>query len=125
MLDRIDIHIDVPAIPAEQLGNPDEMTVSSHTLKQQVIQVREIQLQRQKKTNSELTGKQLEQFARLNAQSQSLLLKSIDKLGLSARAYHRILRLSRTIADLAESADIEMEHVAEAIAYRKLDRQWI
>jgi magnesium chelatase family protein len=122
VLDRIDMHIEVPAIPAEQLGSKDESGISSVVIKQQVIQVREIQQRRQEKTNSELTGKELEQLARLNAKSQSLLLQSIDKLGLSARAYHRILRLSRTIADLAESDDIQMQHVAEAIAYRKLDR---
>lgn len=123
VMDRIDMHIEVPAIPADQLIHSDRHVIDSHAVRKLVSRTRDIQLNRQEKFNSELSGKELEQLALLDKNGQMLIQQSIDKLGLSARAYHRILRISRTIADLSESETIQMEHVAEAISYRKLDRQ--
>lgn len=123
VMDRIDMHIEVAAIPADQLIHSDRHSIDSHSVRQLVSRTRETQLKRQEKCNSELNVKELEQIATLDKKGQMLIQQSIDKLGLSARAYHRILRLSRTIADLAEENDIKTQHVAEAISYRKLDRQ--
>jgi magnesium chelatase family protein len=123
VLDRIDMHIKVPALPASQLGKQHRPGTASEIIRQQVIDTRDIQLHRSQKTNSQLSGQELENIAFLDHKSRSLLLQSIDQLGLSARAYHRLLRLSRTIADLAEKPQIQIEHVAEALSYRQLDRQ--
>ena len=123
VMDRIDIHIEVPAIPSELLAKPDKNADNSKTVKQKVLRARQTQLSRQNKTNDELTGIELEQHAALSPKCLAILEKSIDQLGLSARAYHRILRVSRSIADLDESKDIQLQHLAEAISYRKLDRK--
>ncbi len=123
VLDRIDIHIEVPAVPASVLSSNTAPEENSETVRERVKQTRQIQLDRQGVTNSQLDNKQIKQHAELKPDGQKLIQEAIDKLGLSARAYHRILRVSRTIADLAESKQIEKLHVAEAINYRKLDRQ--
>ncbi len=123
LLDRIDMHIEVPNIPAEILrsNNPGE-SESSQTVQLRVQMAYQRQLNRASKSNSKLNGKELERFCKLDNEQLNLLERSIDKLGLSARAIHRILRVTRTIADLVSSDAIEVEHLAEAITFRRLDR---
>jgi len=123
ILDRIDLHIEVPAIPAELLTSKKEKGMTSATVRELVIKTREVQLQRSGKLNHALASHELENWCLPDHQGMNLLHKAIDQLGLSARAYHRILRVARTIADLAESETIMTTHIAEAISYRKLDRR--
>jgi len=123
LLDRIDMHIEVPNIPREILRNNNTMkSESSHTVRQRVQNAYQRQLKRANKANNKLNGKELEQFCKLEKAQIILLEQAIDKLGLSARAMHRILRVTRTIADLANSDLIAMEHLTEAITYRRLER---
>jgi magnesium chelatase family protein len=123
LLDRIDMHIEVPNIPREILRNKHTVaSESSQAVRERVQQAYEQQLKRANKANSKLSGKELEQFCALEKTQIDLLEQAIDKLGLSARAMHRILRVTRTIADLANSNKIAMEHLTEAITYRRLER---
>jgi magnesium chelatase family protein len=122
VLDRIDLHIEVPAQPASLLTQPAQ-EISSDTMRQSVLRARQKQLQRAGKTNSELNAAELEQSAQPDRKGLQLLETAIDKMGLSARAYHRILRVARTIADLDDSAQTDSMHIAEAISYRKLERR--
>lgn len=127
LLDRIDIHVEVSDTKYSDL-NTIEKSDSSETIRKRVNVAREIQNKRYKNqkiySNSELTPKLLEKFCKLDAQSQQLLETVFNKLKLSARAYSRILKVSRTIADLAGEENIKMEHIAEAIQYRNLDRRY-
>lgn len=123
LLDRIDIHCDVPRPPREALhpgaaadGEP------SAAVADRVHAARTRQLERGGKPNAALGNREVNRDCRLDDDGQTLLDQAMDKLNLSARAYHRVLKVARTIADLAVSADIEAAHVAEAIGYRGLDR---
>ena len=122
LLDRIDIHIEVPAIERSELLNDTEKSESSEVIKQRVNCAFEKQLARAGKTNAELNSRETEELCKLNAACLKLLDQAMEKLKLSARAYHRILRMSRTIADLDDSENIEIKHLSEAISYRSLDR---
>ena len=118
LLDRIDIHIEVPAVPQEELlaqggGEP------SGAVRQRVNAARERQLARQGKSNAELETKEVERHCRTDPAGETLLKQAISRLGLSARAYHRVLKLARTIADLARVEAIAATHVAEAVGYRR------
>ncbi|WP_407411863.1 YifB family Mg chelatase-like AAA ATPase [Acinetobacter sp.] len=117
LLDRIDLHIDVPPLPAEELQSrlPAE---NSATVRARVIQAYEQQIKRQGMLNSALSPQGLEQYACLNPQAQQILSLAQQRLNLSARGYHRVLRVARTIADLNLSANIESAHVTEALSYR-------
>ncbi len=123
MLDRIDLQVEVPLLTEKQLtlGNP-ENTASSNDLRQQVIQCQKIQYQRQGKLNAELESKELDEFAQLSSDAQALMSQSLKQLNLSARSYHRIIKVARTIADLALSKSIEPQHISETLSYRKLER---
>jgi len=123
ILDRIDLHIEVPAIPAELLICDKKSGATSKSVRELVIKTRGIQLQRSGKLNHAMDNNDLETWCRPEPKGMQLLLRAIDQLGLSARAYHRILKVSRTIADLDNSEPVTMNHVAEAISYRKLDKQ--
>ena len=124
LLDRIDMHIEVPHVPRQQLQQQDnESKASSEEIRQRVEQARRFQLQRLGKVNSQLSNAELEKSCNLSASNQALLDKAIDRFGFSSRAYHRILKVARTIADLANSVDVETSHLTEAIGYRKLDRE--
>ena len=124
LLDRIDMHIEVPRVSHQVLRQESHKTEeSSEQIKQRVIIARHKAIKRQYKLNSELLAKEVGLFCGLSPQGHQLLEQAMDKFGLSHRAYHRILKLSRTIADLAGSDAIEMNHLSEAIGYRKLDRQ--
>jgi magnesium chelatase family protein len=122
ILDRIDMHVDMPSLPLQELQQTAPTGQSSHQIQQQVIAARAIQLARQHKTNAQLNNQELERVCILASDAQALLNRAIDQLGLSTRAYHRILRLARTLADLEQQAQPSLQHVAEAIGYRRLDR---
>ncbi len=121
LLDRIDIHLDVPFVEAEKLTG-QEVAEKSADIRKRVEKARQIQYQRFLGsgilTNSEMTNAQIKQFCQITADALELLKLAISQMNLSARAYHRVLKLSRTIADLVESENILPEHVAESLTYR-------
>lgn len=121
LLDRIDMHIEVPRIKHEQLHN-SEPGESSESVRARVQLARQRQIKRCGKTNHTLSNKEIDSFCQLDAEDSKLLETAIEKLGLSARAWHRIIKLARTIADLADSDQITTSHLQEAIGYRRLDR---
>ncbi|MCZ6565253.1 MAG: YifB family Mg chelatase-like AAA ATPase [Gammaproteobacteria bacterium] len=123
LLDRIDIHIDVPRVQKEQLRQQtDASGASSQDVRQRVSEARQRQLERQQKPNAFMSNKQIEQFCLLNQECEKLMDQAYEQLGLSARGYHRTLKLARTIADLENSAVILTKHLSEAISYRHYDR---
>jgi len=132
LLDRIDIHIEVPAVSYQQLKAPSGGE-SSDQIRQRVSCAREIQRARFKGhetfTNSRMTAPMLKEYCALDAQAERILRQAMHELALSARAYTKILKVSRTIADLAAAdsrtdptGPIQIEHISEAIQYRSLDR---
>ncbi|TXI18620.1 MAG: ATP-dependent protease [Nitrosomonas sp.] len=122
LLDRIDIQIEVPAVPQQELMKQQISGENSSVIRQRVEKTHKRQLERQGKTNSSLSVKEIDQHCALDNTSENLLKQAINRLNLSARAYHRILKLARTIADLAGSERINSQHIAEAIQYRRLDK---
>ncbi len=126
LLDRIDIHVEVTPVAFSELSSERE-TEKSGPVRERVVQARRVQEERYKGTkmycNAQIATQQLRKYCRVNADGQALLQKAMERLGLSARAYDRILKVARTIADLAHSTDIRTEHLAEAIQYRSLDRE--
>jgi len=127
LLDRIDIHIEVNAVKYNKLEN-SPYTEKSEVIRERVNIARKRQIERYKNyniySNSELTPSMIEKFCILNKQSKKLLENAFERLGLSARAYGRILKVARTIADLDSSENILEKHLAEAIQYRSLDRKY-
>lgn len=121
LLDRIDIHIEVPAVPPEEIAGRAEGEPST-AIRARVGAARERQLGRQGKPNTQLTSREVGQHAAPDEHGELLLKQAISRLGLSARGYHRILKVARTIADLAGEARVLSRHVAEAIQYRRIDR---
>ena len=120
LLDRIDLHMEVPRLSfAEMQGKKSE---DSAIVRERVITARNIQLQRNSLLNSQLTHEQIDCVCTLHKSDQQLLQQAMEKLRLSARAYHRILKLARTLADMDALANIKTTHLTEAITYRKLDR---
>ena len=122
LLDRIDMHVEVPALSRRQLMSESQRPETSAAVRERVISCRQRQLQRSGKANAHMDNSEIERSCNLNLQDQEMLENAMDKLGLSARAYHRVLKLARTIADLAASEKIEKPHLLEAISYRRLDR---
>ena len=124
LLDRIDMHIEVPALAPETLaGAPPQGQQTSAQTRQRVEACRNLQLERSGCSNSRLRGEQLQALCSVPVDAAQLLFAAMQRLGLSARAYHRILRLARTIADLEHAVDIAIPHLSEAIGYRQLDRR--
>ncbi len=121
-LDRIDIHIEVPRIDKQALDNNAAKGEASQQIRKRVYKAFRRQQQRGPRFNAELNNKEVEKFCTLKEKEKLLLNKAMDKLKLSARAYHRILKLARTIADIENSQDIKTPHLTEAISYRSLDR---
>nr|MCH9638580.1 YifB family Mg chelatase-like AAA ATPase [Betaproteobacteria bacterium] len=119
LLDRIDIQIEVPAVPQEELMRQSLTGEKSSVIRQRVEKSHQRQLKRQSKTNSRLSVKEIDQFCTLDTTSENLLKNAIHRLNLSARAYHRILKVARTIADLSGVEKINNQHIAEAIQYRR------
>ena len=121
LIDRIDMHLEVSAVSQEELLRQSSGE-SSDAVRGRVAAAHEIQIDRQGKANSRLATREIEQRCTPGSAAEKLLRQAIAKLSLSARAYHHVLKLARTIADLARSQTIAAAHVAEAIQYRKLDR---
>ncbi len=123
LLDRIDMHLEVPRVSHEVLrkGSPEGEETSAQ-IRTRVIAAQQIARTRQNKVNSELSAAEVKIHCVLSEQGHKILEQAMDQFGLSHRAYHRILKLARTIADLANSEPIEIAHLSEAIGYRKLDR---
>lgn len=130
LMDRIDIHVEVPALSYEELAQK-EAGEDSASMRSRVAQARQVQHQRFDKKekiycNAHMESAHLRTYCELDAASQELLKTAIEKLGLSARAYDRILKVSRTIADLEGCENIQSNHIAEAVQYRSLDRKlWL
>ncbi len=123
LLDRIDMHVEVPAVPREVLLNQtSHHGESSEEVRPRVEKARERQRNRSDCSNAQLNNQQIENTCRLDEPGRQLLEQAIDRLGLSARAYHRVLKVARTIADLAAEEAIHTTHLAEAVQYRCLDR---
>ncbi len=118
LLDRIDLHIDVPPLKAQELQD-DRPVESSETVRTRVINAYHLQINRQNCLNQALSPKQLETYAILDDPSKNMLEMAQQRLNLSARAYHRILRVARTIADLGQSELIQSMHLSEALSYRR------
>ena len=125
LLDRIDIHVEVPAVPYRDLSVTADGEPSAD-IRQRVIAARDIQASRLARSkiycNAQMSSRHIKKHCRIDDASSNLLEAAIDKLGLSARAFNRILKIGRTIADLVGETDILTEHIAEAIQYRNLDR---
>ena len=129
LLDRIDLHIEVPAVKYKDLSSK-ETGESSERIRERVVKAREIQSKRFRGrkeiyANTDMQSREIREFCKLDATGEELLKMAITKLGLSARAYDRILKVGRTIADMACSAGIRPEHISEAIQYRSLDRNLV
>lgn len=127
LLDRIDLHVEVTPVPFSELTK-ERLSEKSEQVRERVVKARLIQEERFSAdegifNNAMMSSKMLRTVCKLSDESNSLLKNAMERLGLSARAYDRILKVSRTIADLADSPDVKTEHVAEAIQYRSLDRE--
>ncbi|TWU51034.1 Competence protein ComM [Rubripirellula tenax] len=126
LLDRIDIHIEVPAVPFEELSTATSSGTTSEQMRADVIAARGPQAERFKsgpvRYNALMTSRQVRKYCELNKSCQAMLRHSVEEMGLSARAHDKILRIARTIADVAGDDTIEEMHLAEAIGYRSLDR---
>jgi len=127
LLDRIDICIEVNPVKYNKLESNEEIE-SSEAIKNRVDKARKIQVERYRKhkilSNSELTPKLIDKYCKLDEAGKRILENAFNKLKLSARAYTRILKVARTIADLAGSENIKVEHIAEAVQYRSIDRKY-
>ena len=125
LMDRIDIQVDVPHVAYRDLASRRSGEPSAE-LRKSVVQARQQQIERYAGegfyTNSRMENRHVEEFCRVESDGQTLLRQAVDALGLSARAYNKVLKIARTIADLAGSESIRSEHVSEAINYRSLDR---
>ena len=118
LLDRIDLHIDVPPLQANELQN-NVPVEDSMTVRKRVMSAYDSQIQRQQKANFALSPQELEQYAVLDAHAEKMMEVAQQRMNLSARSYHRILRVARTIADLSHSPNIEITHLSEALSYRQ------
>ncbi len=127
LLDRFDIHVEVPAVKFDELRST-EKTETSAEIKKRVDKARKIQRKRFKDSqtlcNSKINAEQFEKICLIDKEAENTLRESFEKLGLTARAYDRVLKVARTIADLEESEVIHSEHVLEAVQYRSLDRKY-
>ena len=127
LLDRIDLHVEVTPVNFSELSS-ERLAEKSELIRERVMSAREIQTARfgnkpELHANAQMTPQMVRDICKINSAGQTLLKKAMEKLGLSARAYDRILKVSRTIADLAGSEEIKLEHLAEAIHFRSLDRE--
>lgn len=127
LLDRIDLHVEVTPVNFSELSS-DRAAEKSELIRERVIKAREVQVERfgnrpDLHSNAQMSPQMVRDLCKIDAAGQTLLKRAMEKLGLSARAYDRILKVSRTIADLAGSEEIKLEHLAEAIHFRSLDRE--
>lgn len=119
LLDRIDLFVDVPRLTREELRGGEEPAETSEEIRGRVTAAREAQLQRQGVANAALVGRHLRETCALGGDAEALVGRAIDKMGLSGRAHDRILRVARTVADLAGEEEIDTQHLAEALNYRR------
>jgi magnesium chelatase family protein len=122
LLDRIDLHVDVPRVPPEVIAGT-ERAESSECVASRVAAARARQLRRQGRSNARIEGADVVAVSGADEAALALLDRAMRRLALSARAYHRVLRVARSIADLADSDAVSVAHVAEAVALRQLDRR--
>jgi len=127
LLDRIDLHVEVTPVNFNELAS-DRLAEKSELIRERVIKAREVQIERfgdkpNLHANAQMSPQMVRDLCKITEASQTLLKKAMEKLGLSARAYDRILKVARTIADLSGSDEIKIEHLAEAIQFRSLDRE--
>jgi magnesium chelatase family protein len=126
LLDRIDLHVEVPRVPVAALADEGDAGEASIAVRARVVAARVRQRDRLRGRggvlNAHIPGREVRRLCRVDARGRRLLEAASDRLGLSARAYTRILRVARTIADLAGEPEITTSHLAEAIQYRSLDR---
>lgn len=127
LLDRIDLHVEVTPVNFSELSS-DRAAEKSELIRERVIKAREVQVKRfgnraDLHANAQMSSQMVREQCKIDVAGQTLLKRAMEKLGLSARAYDRILKVSRTIADLAGSEEIRLEHLAEAIHFRSLDRE--
>ncbi len=127
LLDRIDLQVEIPRLDFSEIAS-EKKEESSQEVRERVKRAREIQAERFRgekiRLNGQMSARYLRRFSSLGGEAKKLLEASMESLALSARAYHRILKVARTIADLEQSETIRVEHVAEAIHYRSLDRKY-
>ncbi len=125
LMDRIDLHVDVPSVGVRELTNRSQ-TETSTAIRERVMAARAIQMDRFRGTpirsNGGMSLKLINKYCELDRQGKALIERAIERLGLSARAYARILKVARTVADLSGDDSVQTSHVAEAIGYRNLDR---
>jgi magnesium chelatase family protein len=128
ILDRIDIHIEVPRVKYEKLAAEINLAESSVSVKERVERARKIQKKRfagsKTKSNSEMSSKEIKEFCKLEEQAKTLLGQAVESMKLSARVYHRLLKLARTIADLVEAEEISAVHIGEALQYRPKEKAY-
>jgi magnesium chelatase family protein len=130
LMDRIDIHIDVPAVNYKELRGSDSKAESSAQIRERVVRARDVQLNRfaaageRNYSNAQMSSRQIRAYCDLGTDSERMLERAMQQQGLSARAHDRILKVARTIADMEGSPQIESKHIAEAIQYRTLDRTY-
>ena len=127
LLDRIDIHLEVPPVPFREMSD-DRQGTGSAEMREKVIQARDIQRTRfgtdRTQLNGRMTPRQIRKYCKLDTEAETLLKAAMEQMGLSARAHDKILRVSRTIADLEAAPHITAGHLSEAINYRSLDRNY-
>ena len=129
LMDRIDIQMDVPAVPYKELSNARNAE-SSESIRHRVIAARNVQLRRffdeHIYTNAQMGPRHLRKYCALTPECEKIMENAVTKLGFSARGYDRILKVARTIADLANDEDLAPKHLSEAVQYRTLDRNlWV
>ena len=122
LLDRFDMSLEIPALPKGTLAEGGDRGEATAVVKQRVLQARETMLARSSKVNALLGSREIEDYCPLKKQDAQFLEEALHRLGLSIRAYHRIIKVARTIADLEGAQDIERNHLAEALGYRAMDR---
>jgi magnesium chelatase family protein len=126
LLDRFDIQIDVPPVKSQELLSENFESEASLLIRSRVVGARRIQIERYKHfrlfSNSQISAKLIKQFCKLDAPCLEMMEKSVRKFHLSARAYHRVLKVSRTIADLDSAPEIRSHHLAEAVQYRAIEQ---
>ena len=127
LMDRIDIHIEVPSVSYDDISKKEDAEPSS-SIRERIVKARQIQLERFEgigiRTNSQMDNKLMKVFCQLDAECDTLLKNAIDQMGMSVRSHTKILKVARTIADLENSEYIQSPHIAEAISYRTLDRDY-
>lgn len=121
-LDRFDLSIDIPLLPLGSLSSQKYQSENSELIRARVISARNRQLERSGKLNSQLTGRETTKLCQLSPKDALFLESALNKLGLSIRAWHRVLRVAQTLADMQNTPQIDKQHLLEALSYRAMDK---